>query len=196
MDQNHLIRTAVETDVDAASVTLARAFADYPFIRHTVDARNHQERVGQLQRLFLQNVGLRCGRVWVSAAASAVAVWTTPDSPGLGEAFESISQRVNELCGDRAEAAARAEELIAPLRPSEPVWFLATVGVDPASQGRGLGRAVLGPGMRAAHAQGFPMYLETSLESNVGFYHRLGFDVVGSVDLPDGGPRTWAMLCR
>jgi len=39
-----------------------------------------------------------------------------------------------------------------------------------------------------------PAYLETSSERNVAFYRRLGFDVVGSVTLPDDGPHTWAMV--
>jgi hypothetical protein len=35
--------------------------------------------------------------------------------------------------------------------------------------------------------------LETSSEPNVRFYQRLGFAVTGQVQVPDGGPRVWAM---
>jgi hypothetical protein len=38
------------------------------------------------------------------------------------------------------------------------------------------------------------VWLETSAESNVRFYRRFGFAVVGVVDLRGGGPRTWLML--
>ncbi|WP_327147091.1 GNAT family N-acetyltransferase [Nocardia sp. NBC_01329] len=193
MKHSPLIRPAVDSDIDAASETLAKAFSDYPFTRYTVDSRDHQDRVRQLQRLYLTDIGMRCGRVWVADDASAVAVWTTPSSTGVDDAFGRIAARVNELHGDRAAATAQADELIAPLRPTEPVWFLATVGVDPDVQGRGLGRAVLEPGLDAARSEGVPVYLETSSESNLGFYRQFGFEVVGSVDLPDGGPRTWAM---
>ncbi|MGI1848333.1 GNAT family N-acetyltransferase [Rhodococcus sp. SJ] len=188
------IRPAEPADVDRATRTLARAFADYPFTRHTVDARDHLRRVEELQRLYLTEIGLRCGRVWVSDDASAVAVWTIPESTGMPEAFARIAGRVAELSGDRAGAAAAAEEALAPLRPTEPAWFLATVAVDPDRQGSGLGGAVLDPGLGEARGAGVPAYLETSSERNVAFYRRLGFDVVGAVDLPGDGPRTWAML--
>ncbi len=187
----HLIRLGTAADLDAAAATLGAAFADYPFTRHTVAAADHVARVTELQRLFLEHVGLPCGRVWVSDDVAAVAVWTTPTSskPDL----DALAPRLRELAGDRAAAAAAAEEAMVPHRPTGPVWFLATVGVAPGRQGEGLGRAVLAPGLRAAAAEGHPAYLETSLESNVGFYQGLGFQVTAQVALPDGGPTTWAM---
>lgn len=192
-----IIRAAQPSDIDSAADVLARAFADYPFTRHTVDADDHLRRVGELQRLYLAEIGMRCGRVWVAGApgedVSAVAVWTCPDSEGLAEAFGGISDQVADLHGDRASAAAEADAAMEPLRPVQPVWSLATVAVDPERQGEGLGSAVLEPGLRAAREAGVPAYLETSAERNVEFYRRLGFEVLGSVELPDGGPRTWAM---
>ncbi|MHC3001604.1 GNAT family N-acetyltransferase [Gordonia sp. GN26] len=186
------IRPAIPEDIDAAAETLGQAFADYPFTRHTVDVRNHAARVESLQRLYLAEIGMRCGRVWVSDDLAAVAVWITPSSSGLDEAFGDIASRVVDLYGDRVKVAARAEE--AGLRPAEPVWHLATVGVAPHSQGRGLGRAVLEPGLEAARTEGFPAYLETSSPENVTFYERLGFEVTGKVSLPDDGPDVWAMV--
>ncbi|QMU19653.1 GNAT family N-acetyltransferase [Gordonia rubripertincta] len=190
-----LIRPATPADVDAAADTLGQAFADYPFTRHTVDSRDHGHRVRSLQRLFLAEIGMRCGRVWVSDDLATVAVWITPSSTGLDEAFGNIAPRVVELYGDRADIAARADEATAGLRPAEPVWHLATVGVAPHAQGRGLGRAVLEPGLEGSRTEGCPAYLETSSPANVSFYERLGFEVTGKVSLPDDGPDVWAMTC-
>lgn len=189
-----LVRPATPADVDAAAATLGHAFVDYPFTRHTVDARDHHKRVQSLQRVFLTEIGIRCGRVWVSDDLAAVAVWITPLSTGLEEAFGDIASRVVELYGDRADIAARADEATASLRPAEPVWHLATVGVAPRSQGRGLGRAVLEPGLEAARSEGYSAYLETSSSANVAIYERLGFEVTGQVSLPDDGPDVWAMV--
>ncbi|MFX1757080.1 GNAT family N-acetyltransferase [Rhodococcus sp. As11] len=193
MSNEHVVRPATVRDIGKATATLGRAFRDYPFTRYTVDGRDHEARVRDLQGLYLAEIGMRCGRVWVSDDVDAVAVWTTPRSTGLEEAFASVADRVTELRGDRARAAELAEQATAGLQPSEPVWFLATVGVDPASQGRGLGRAVLEPGLRAAEEHGAAACLETSSEANVGLYERLGFVVTGVVELPDDGPRVWAM---
>ncbi len=61
-------------------------------------------------------------------------------------------------------------------------------------QGRGLGAALLAPGLDRADRDELPVWLETSAEPNVRFYRRLGFAVTDVVDLPRGGPRTWSML--
>ncbi len=91
------IRPAEPADVDRATRTLARAFADYPFTRHTVDARDHLRRVEELQRLYLTEIGLRCGRVWVADDASAVAVWTTP-SPPESQRLSNASSDASPSC--------------------------------------------------------------------------------------------------
>jgi hypothetical protein len=78
-------------------------------------------------------------------------------------------------------------------RPREPVWFLGVIGVDPARQGQGLGRAVITPGLQTADADDVPTFLETQDPANVPFYESLGFDVVAELDLPDNGPKHWAM---
>ncbi|MFC7308227.1 GNAT family N-acetyltransferase [Streptomyces monticola] len=186
------VRPATAQDVPGAVRTLARAFADYAFTRHVVAADDHTERVRRFQDLFLTRIGLEYGRVWVTDDARAVAVWTTPErDPGPG--FAEVGPVVDELAGDRAEQFASAERALAPHRPSEPVWFLATVGVAPEAQGQGLGDAVLAPGLKAADGAGYPVFLETSSERNVTFYERLGFAVTAQVELPDDGPRTWCM---
>lgn len=187
-----LVRPATEQDETHAVRTLADAFADYAFTRHVVAAEGHAERVRRFQELFLTRVGLPYGRVWVTDDVRAVAVWTTPErDPAPG--FAEVGPLIQELAGERAAAFAAAERALEPHRPREPTWFLATVGVDPRAQGRGLGRAVLGAGIDAADRSGHPAFLETSSERNVEFYERLGFTVTAEVDLPDGGPRTWCM---
>lgn len=191
------IREATHADVEPAVRTLAAAFADYPFTRHTIADDNHAERLAGMQRLFVARIGLPHGRVWVAPDADggvdAVAVWTTPDSHRIGEALLDLGARLRELAGERAEIAQAAEASLEPHRPRAPVWFLGTVGVHPEQQGRGLGRAVIEPDLRAADAQGVPCYLETSLAGNVALYRKLGFEVTAEVDLPNGGPTTWTM---
>jgi len=97
-----------------------------------------------------------------------------------------------ELAGDRLAAQQESERLIAPHQPTEPVWFLATVAVESERQGRGLGTAVIRPGLAEADRAGLPAFLETADERNVRLYRRLGFEVTAEIDLPDG-PRTWCM---
>ncbi|GAA0651477.1 GNAT family N-acetyltransferase [Kutzneria viridogrisea] len=179
-------------DVPRAVETLSAAFADYAWLRHTVARDRHAERVSELERLFVEHVGLRHGRVWVGDDGDAVAVWTHPDTD-VAAAFGAIAPRMRELAGDRAEYAERAAAALAPHRPTEPVWFLGSLGVRPEAQGKGIGGAIVQPGLRAAEEAGVPAFLETSEERNVRFYRKLGFEVTAEVTIPDGGPTTWCM---
>lgn len=77
------------------------------------------------------------------------------------------------------------------LHPREPHWYLATVGVDPAAQGRGAGRALLAAFLRGADADRLPAYLETDRPGNLPFYERAGFAVVGETHVL--GVRIWRM---
>ncbi|MEX1962167.1 type II CRISPR RNA-guided endonuclease Cas9, partial [Pseudomonas aeruginosa] len=186
------VRLATRDDVPRAVRTLAAAFADYPATRHTVDPDRHIERVTELQELFLTRVGLDIGKVWVADDGAAVAVWTTPESVEAGAVFAEIGPRMAELSGSRLAAQQQMEGLLAPHRPKEPAWFLATVGVSPDHQGKGLGSAVVLPGVEAAERAGVPAFLETSAPHNLPFYERLGFTVTADVEVPEG-PRTWCM---
>ncbi|CAD1481145.1 unnamed protein product, partial [Heterotrigona itama] len=186
------VRLATRDDVPRAVRTLAAAFADYPATRHTVDPDRHIERVTELQELFLTRVGLDIGKVWVADDGAAVAVWTTPESVEAGAVFAEIGSRMAELSGSRLAAQQQMEGLLAPHRPKEPAWFLATVGVSPDHQGKGLGSAVVLPGVEAAERAGVPAFLETSAPRNLPFYERLGFTVTADVEVPEG-PRTWCM---
>ena len=57
------------------------------------------------------------------------------------------------------------------------VWYLSIVAVDPAAQGRGLGRQLLEPTIAEADRASVTCYLETFIPRNVSFYERLGFTI-------------------
>ncbi|MGW3078081.1 MULTISPECIES: GNAT family N-acetyltransferase [unclassified Kitasatospora] len=191
--QNALtVRPITDADIPVAVDTLGRAFADYPFTRHVIAADDHEARVRRFQELCLTRIAVPYGRVWVAEDGLAVAAWTVPDRDP-SPAFAEIGPLLGELIGDRQSAFDTAEQDVEPYRPQEPVWFLSTVGVAPHAQGRGLGRAVLLPGIEEAERAGYPAFLETSSEDNVRFYERLGFKVTADIPSSDGGPRTWCM---
>ncbi|WP_216216136.1 GNAT family N-acetyltransferase [Amycolatopsis aidingensis] len=189
------VRLATEADVPRAVATLGRAFDELAFTRHIIAADRHAERLHEFQELLVR-LGLRHGRVWVGAEGAAVAVWTTPETANAEAAFADLGPRFAAIAGDRAPAQANAEAVMEPHRPKEPAWFLASTGVEPGQQGRGLGTAVLRPGLEEADRVGVPAFLETSVQRNLGFYRRLGFEVTAEYPLPDDGPLTWSMLRR
>jgi ribosomal protein S18 acetylase RimI-like enzyme len=194
MSADERVRLAGTSDVEPAVRTLVRAFADYPMTRQGLARDGYLDRLTRYHRLFLSEIGLPHGRVWVTDDHSAVAVWTTPKTPP--DVFAPLAGRLREIAGERAEVAAKYEQAMAIFRPHPPVWFLGVVGVDPDQQGQGLGRAVIAPGLAAADEDDSPAFLETQDPANVGFYESLGFEVVAELDLPANGPKHWAMHRR
>jgi len=72
-------------------------------------------------------------------------------------------------------------------------WYLWVVGVDPASQGRGIGSRLLEPVLARASADGTACYLETGVERNIPFYEKHGFRVVGEGRVPGLEVPVWAL---
>jgi ribosomal protein S18 acetylase RimI-like enzyme len=71
------------------------------------------------------------------------------------------------------------------LHPLDPHWYLSVLGVDPARQGQGHGRALLDYWLRQVDEAGEPGYLETDRSSSVRFYRRAGFEVVEELKIFD-----------
>jgi GNAT superfamily N-acetyltransferase len=188
-----IVRRATATDVGPASAVLARAFVDYPWTRWTVDHRHHVGRIRCLQRLALENVAIPFGDVWVAVEGGVVvacAAWT-PQLPD--DVWSSTADLHARFEGDRHGPSLAAEAACAHLRPSSPHRTLGTVGTLPEMQRTGIGAAVIAPGIAMSEAERMASYLETSSETNVAFYERLGFQITGLVEIP-GGPSVWGML--
>ena len=185
------VREATTSDVDAAVRTLTRAFEDYPMTRASLDPDDYLTRLSQYNHRFLTGIGLAHGRVWVTDDVSAVAIWITPATPS--EAFAQHTAAFNELAGSRAALNAEYGQAMADFRPRSPHWLLAILGVDPACQRQGLGRAVVAPGLAAADAEHTPAFLETQDPANIAFYESLGFTVTAELELPHHGPIHYSM---
>ena len=67
----------------------------------------------------------------------------------------------------------------------DPHWYLMALGVDPEFHGRGFGSELVRAGIERADRDRVAIYLETETDENVGFYERLGFDVLETAVNPD-----------
>lgn len=192
-------RLARTADLDRAAEVLGDAFADYAWTRWTVDASDHVRRLAGLQRLALEHVALPFGGVSVSTVngvVQSVAAWSDSARVSAAPVDASVISAVAELEGNRHEASKAADRSVDPLRPRTRHLYLGTVGTSRAMQGRGLGTLALAPLFRSSGETGLDVWLETSNESNVAFYERLGFDVNGHVAIDGGGPEVWLMRRR
>ncbi|MFF5032396.1 GNAT family N-acetyltransferase [Nocardia salmonicida] len=198
MSETIVVRTAGQSDVDAAAQTLAEAFQHDP-VMSWILPDSHRRALG-LPRFF----ATMARHIFVPSGASEVALrpdgtvggaalWTPPRTaqssmselrtlPGLWRAF-----------GRRVPAAKQVGDLLKKNHPTEPHWYLGMIGTAPDARGGGFGHALLRTALETVDVEGALAYLESSNPVNVPYYERFGFAVTGELQLPDGPP-LWPML--
>ena len=170
---------------------LARAFHDDPVFGWMLPGEGSRHR--RLGRYFvteLHHESLCHGAVEVACVDRGIAgaaVWFPPGTwsgtevsalPGYLRAF-----------GRRLLIASRYQSVAVRVHPREhPHWYLAIIGVDPVRQGYGVGAALLRSRLRWCDQEGLPAYLESSNPGNVPLYQHFGFNITGTLGLPEGAP--------
>lgn len=190
-------RPLLADDVDAAAGVLGDAFADYPWTKWVVDATDHVARITELQWITLHHLVVPHGVGWVTTVdgvVGSVAAWFDTAHPLPPHALpREAAARSMALEGDRHHASRAADAEVHGWRPTARHLYLATMGTRPTLQGKGLGARTLAPQLAVADELGLATCLETSSESNVRFYSRLGFRVVRQWTIAGGGPPVWTM---
>lgn len=130
------------------------------------------------------------GEMLLTAGGEAASVWfaPAPDS-GLERVYEGFYEMLAGILGEAtAQRKLAGLAAIGAAHPQTPHWYLAAVGTRTELQGKGFGPRVIRPVLDRCDREGRPAYLESSNVRNVPFYERLGFVVLTTVQLPDGGP--------
>jgi GNAT superfamily N-acetyltransferase len=191
---------AAPADLDAAAALLADAFEGEPQVAALVgdrpDARRRRFHLyrAELARPVAEGT-VDLARDPGNGALLGVAAWHGPH-PAAGPAavlsVRSVRSVLDHLRAfgvtglGRALAAQRA---FGRARPRTPHWYLEAVGVAPAGQGRGVGRALLEHRLERIDARGGAGYLESSSPRTTPLYRRLGFVPLGPVrGLPSAEP--------
>jgi ribosomal protein S18 acetylase RimI-like enzyme len=189
------VRRASAADLAALAPMLTRAFGDDPVARWA--APDAGDRTWMLERFHRSRLryALLQGEVWINPGGQSAALWAPPDrwKTSLRQNLEMTRSMLRPRLLRRAPLVGYG--LLGLERrhpPTPPHWYLATLGTDPAAQGRGLGTAVLAPVLEECDRDGIGAYLESSKESNNDYYARFGFRVTGTIRLPRG-PHFWPM---
>ena len=185
-------------DVRDLARVLARAFYDDPVTSWMLpDDRTRLKALtlafgGLARHHFLSRGGSEVGKR--DGTVGAATLW---DPPGRRK-----DSRLEELAmmpimlwafRSRVPASVRVMELMEKHHPEEPHWYLMLIGSDPAVRGGGFGQALMRSRLDRCDAEGVPAYLENSNPRNEAYYLRFGFEVMGEIRLPDGGPSMWPM---
>jgi len=187
----HLVRPE---EVPAAASSLVRAFYDDPLLEYMFpEARTRRRALHRFFTLQLRQTPKERGLAYTTEGCHSTALWVPPRTgpPGAREMIAQVPKLY--ILGRRAGAALRLVQLVEPRHPRKPHYYLGGLGTDPSWQHRGLGSAVLAPVLERCDREGKPAYLEVSVEANIAFYNRHGFEVIDEVSVPETSIRLWLM---
>jgi ribosomal protein S18 acetylase RimI-like enzyme len=182
------VELLTHAELGAAAGVLARAFRDNPLNRGVVGGserrRVRANRAGVAVYLPAALERARVTTVRQGGALAGVLVATPPyrwpiPGPSMGGFLRLLwgqGFRVARRWGEVARELARHH-------PQGPLWYLATLGVEPALWGRGAGQALLRDFVAQVDADGSGAYLETDRRELVGFYERAGFRVEQEIEV-------------
>ncbi len=192
---DRVIRRATAEDVPRLAHALARAFYDDPVFNWLVP--KDSERMQRSERgfaFYLRGVYLPHEECYAIEDGAGAALWLPPGTWHLGPLAQlRLAPGMIAAMGSRLPRVLRAIATIESNHPKRPHHYLAFVGVEPESQGRGLGTALLRPVLERCDADGTPAYLEATTPRNLACYERQGFEVTEEFRFPKGGPPSWRM---
>ena len=188
------VRPVTKEDIPTLVGILTSAFMNDPVIRWFFPDENQWEKqVPDFFRLHLKQK-IRTGTAFTDTSLKGAALWDAPNNFQAGFVerveFKLTLLRIHGL--DLARVS-RGRRVFEALHPGFPHWYLSVIGVDHASQGQGIGTALVRDILAECDALELPAYVETAQERGVQFYERLGFTVTGEHNLPDG-PAFYSML--
>jgi ribosomal protein S18 acetylase RimI-like enzyme len=133
--------------------------------------------------------------VWLTEGNTATSVWIPPGGVDLSEeGGVALERAVNEILGPDAGRVMEGMERFEQARPHDvPHYYLTLIGTNTANRGHGYGLGLLADNLRHIDQERMPCYLEASNPANVDLYGRHGFEVVGSITMPSGGPEVATM---
>jgi GNAT superfamily N-acetyltransferase len=187
------VRLATLNDLPLVAHVQMRAFEDDPLITWMLPPDDFDRRATLLFDCMIR-ASMIHESIYTTDDGVCTAVWAPPGHWAFSEEqFAMMAEPFAEAAGERVDRALGVLIELAEVHPSEPHWYLEGLGTHPDWQRRGMASAVLAPVLDLCDADGLPAYLETQKESNVPFYRRHGFEVIGTKQLSDGAPNMWLM---
>ncbi len=186
-----------EAGLPAAAKGLSKAFMKDPLQNYTFP--DDAERIEKSPAHFSAALkyGLLFGEVYATPNGEGASIWLKPGGTEITQeradaaGFTALPDEIGEDAFERFFSVIGFGDAYHKLDVPEPHWYTMVLGVDPAFQGQGLGRALLQPVIDKAKTEGVSLYLETAQPSNVSFYKKIGFDVLRELKEPNSGLDLW-----
>jgi ribosomal protein S18 acetylase RimI-like enzyme len=205
-EANVTVERLTEADREQVIDVLAAAFHDYPVMRYALS-----DAVAEYDQRLRELIGFFCDvrfihdwpvlGIWrgqgdgegqeLVAAALVTAPGEVAESPELRRKHLRLARVIGR---DAFERMAHYERASSGQEPEDLHYFLGMLGVAPGHQGSGYGRLLLEhiQTMSEADQVSTGVSLSTEDPSNVPYYERAGYRVIGEADV--GDIHTWCMF--
>ncbi|MEQ1788427.1 MAG: GNAT family N-acetyltransferase [Acidimicrobiales bacterium] len=195
MSTTAAVRLATPSDLEGMADALSQAFHDDPVMCWLFG--DEPPRPMRFARQFFTTEGRRHLRhqvVYTVDGHPGAAYW---DPPGHWKTSPIDILRLAPVMargiGRRSAKALQGLNRMEAVHAEHPDhYYLAILGTRPDRRGEGIGAALMEPVLSICDRDGVGAYLESSKESNIPYYRRHGFEVVGEVTFPSG-PTIWPM---
>ncbi|MGD2181860.1 GNAT family N-acetyltransferase [Lusitaniella coriacea] len=175
------IQIATKNDIARIIDAMTLAFATDPIVRWMYpDSQQYLKQFPNFVKAF-GSKSIESNTTYFIEGYKGAAFWfppnTEPDEEALGNLLQQTVSHAEEVFG--------LLEQMSHYHPSEPCWYLGILGVDPIQQGQGYGSALMEDILALCDREKKVAYLESSKLSNIPFYERRGFEVMGQIQAGD-----------
>jgi len=182
-----MIRIATKEDRTRAIQVLAASFDTNPAVNDTIiPDRKRDQRLNALME-YVFGTGFARDGVFVTDDISGVVVVYDPVTyrSKFSDSIRQMKLVHRSMGWSRMRYAAAKDKKMAGFRPSTPHLYLQMIGIDPQSQGKGIGSKLIQFIQKKSQQEDKPVYLETSVLKNVEMYLRKGFVIHGDWKIRD-----------
>lgn len=189
------VRKVSFDDVPCLAVVLGRAFDSDPPMRWFL--RDDERRVELARQMFdvmLRTVHVSRDACYTTEDVAGGALWVPPGRWALGFLQQlRLLPGMIRVFGRDLPRAQRGLAVMDSGHPRRPHWYLDSLGVEPESQGRGIGSALMRPVLERCDRDRMPAYLNAGSPRSRDLYMRHAFQVTEEFRLPEQGPPLWRM---
>src|ERR1019366_7785654 len=182
---NSIMNKAKYTDKNLIVNILTNSFDDNKSVNYII--RQDKKRVDRIKNLMEYSFDM-CyyfGEVFLSDDKKGCALILLPDKKktNLKSILLDMKLIISCIGLSNVTKAMDREARIKKLQPTDLMYYLWFIGVDPKEQNRGIGSGLLGEIIKEGFSKGRPVYLETSTVKNIPWYEKFGFKIYNELDL-------------
>lgn len=189
------------SDLKKAEIMMTEAFSKDPYLYYLLDSDEYDKNKAKYLHNFVLKYGLKYGKVFATSKnIEGIIIWLPPDETDM-TTFKSIKSgvislkkkvhnRILKILDNYGKYSSALHKKYAPC----PHWYLLSIAVDKAYQGKHLASKLLRPFLQIFDKDNYPCYLETHNANNLSIYKHYGFNIVEIGKLPGTDKSHWCML--